>query len=663
MDTNKTEDNKINKTSLSKEASIKEKARKGLKDSSKTKNTNNSDLISKKAKATVSKKSKDLYVDVPLRKDVKGIPRAKLDVFSKQDSSNRDENEKKLNNKAKKDDKPTSRKINTKNESRPSHREDSRPTNRTPSKTSSLKNMKSQPTKKSSNSSSLKNKDKNTKSENKTIKNQKNASKSKTSSNSKTNKKSDSSSLSNSDKENKKTKGEKAKDSNNSIEKIVNLLQDRQLKGTLKYEDGKDIKKRRQRRIDPEKISKKNKEAKKYNSLLFKILNYKINAKFNIKLYYLLLLIIILVGLILFHNEVYDMNILKKNISNETVQSMDIVKPVHDESFDSNFIFVGDNLNDLDVINKTINKQPSLLEENNIVDISDDSLSDGYIKITIEDGLSATQIASLLDDKGLCDKNLFIDYVVENGFESKLRSGIYVIEKDSNVSDIVSSIIDYESTIVTIYAASTIDQVDKLLTSRKLIYSGDFYKACVNACEKKGLEFVEGYFSPAKYKITNDFDVNLLAETMLENTFKFISPYLKDIANSSLSINDIIIIASLIQGETQDANQMPIISSVIHNRLKKDMPLGIDATTRYELNDWQSELTQDIFEQLTPYNTRRVKGLPPSGICFSSSEAIYSAIFPKDTNYLYYIHDKEGNLITALDYDQHLRNIEERDNS
>ena len=176
------------------------------------------------------------------------------------------------------------------------------------------------------------------------------------------------------------------------------------------------------------------------------------------------------------------------------------------------------------------------------------------------------------------------------------------------------------------------------------------------------MNFVEGWFSPATYKITNDFDVNMFANIMLENTFKILSPYIKDIAKSGYSIDEIIIIASLIQGETQDVEQMPIISSVIHNRLEEDMPLGIDATTRYEIGNWSDELTQEILDKITPYNTRRKKGLPPGGICLSSKDALISAIYPKDTDFLYYIHDKDGNLITAYTYKEHLENIEKRDN-
>lgn len=355
----------------------------------------------------------------------------------------------------------------------------------------------------------------------------------------------------------------------------------------------------------------------------------------------------------------------KNNNSFNSIRAASIIEPKLTNGGESEYIYIGDSIKDLDSLNKTVEKIESNTLEGDVsvVNIEDENLSGDYIKLTIDKGLSALAIASLLQENGVCDKDLFLNYVVENNLETKLRSGTYLIKKNSSIKEIVLSIVETDFTTVTIYPASTIDQVDQILANRNMIKSGEFVEACTNACRERGLTFVEGWFTPATYKITNTFNVDLLASTMLDNTFKIISPYLKDIAKSGYSINDIIVISSLIQGETQDVSQMPIISSVIHNRLKKDMPLGIDATTRYELGDWTSSLSQEVLDKQTPYNTRRKKGLPPSGICFSSKDAIVSAIYPSKSDYLYYIHDKEGRLIPALDYNEHLKNIEKGDNN
>ena len=88
------------------------------------------------------------------------------------------------------------------------------------------------------------------------------------------------------------------------------------------------------------------------------------------------------------------------------------------------------------------------------------------------------------------------------------------------------------------------------------------------------------------------------------------------------------------------------------------MPLGIDATTRYELDDWTGDLPQSAYEKITPYNTRRQKGLPPSGIGCPSPASLESVLEPADTGALYYLHDKDGRLYTSLTYEEHLETYE-----
>ena len=78
---------------------------------------------------------------------------------------------------------------------------------------------------------------------------------------------------------------------------------------------------------------------------------------------------------------------------------------------------------------------------------------------------------------------------------------------------------------------------------------------------------------------------------------------------------EIVIVASLIEKEASIAEERAKVAAVIYNRLKEDMTLGIDATVRYAVDKWTGPLTTEDLEVDSPYNTRVVKGLPPTPIC------------------------------------------------
>ena len=118
-----------------------------------------------------------------------------------------------------------------------------------------------------------------------------------------------------------------------------------------------------------------------------------------------------------------------------------------------------------------------------------------------------------------------------------------------------------------------------------------------------------------------------------------------------------IIIASIIQKEAANVEEMPLVSSVIYNRLKKDMKLQMDGTLNYGQYSHVKITPQRIREDTSSYNTYMYKGLPPNPICSVSKEAIFAAIFPKATNYLYFVKNKNGTHTFSQNYETHLENI------
>ena len=151
---------------------------------------------------------------------------------------------------------------------------------------------------------------------------------------------------------------------------------------------------------------------------------------------------------------------------------------------------------------------------------------------------------------------------------------------------------------------------------------------------------LEGYLYPSTYIFYNQKPSE--KEIYTEMVKKFFSElsenYLKRLEVLGLSLEESVIIASLIEKETSLEEEKPLISEVIFNRLKMGMTLGIDASVSYGIKDFNGNLThKDLRNNENLYNTRVHKGLPPSSICNPSKTSLEAVIKPSQEGYLYYV--------------------------
>lgn len=169
------------------------------------------------------------------------------------------------------------------------------------------------------------------------------------------------------------------------------------------------------------------------------------------------------------------------------------------------------------------------------------------------------------------------------------------------------------------------------LDYNKLIY--EFYKMS---------PFKEGFLVPETYKIPIGISEKHLVYYLIN---------LSRVKNKALSKKifglwdenkwkEYLIVASIIQKEAANQKEMPIVSSVIYNRLKKGMKLQMDGTLNYGLHSHEKITPQRIQNDKSKFNTYKYFGLPNEPVCNPSFEAILAAIFPKKTNYLYFVRDK-----------------------
>lgn len=279
---------------------------------------------------------------------------------------------------------------------------------------------------------------------------------------------------------------------------------------------------------------------------------------------------------------------------------------------------------------------------------------DSPVAVEVIRGMGAGEVSRLFSP--FFDSDMFLSYLVGNDLTTSILPGKYLIDSSMTIEEAAALITQtVKSRSVTVYAGYTVDDTDEMLANRGLASRGDFLEACDALMKEYSLPFVEGYLMSGVYEFTNCYD---LAYRMLSATLDWFRSRAGALASSSLSMDETVKIASMVNRETQDADQMPVIAAVILNRYESDMPLGIDATTRYELDNWTGRLPQSAYEEITPYNTRRKKGLPPSGIGCPSPESLESVLAPSDTEALYYLHDKDGRLYTSSTYEEHLETYE-----
>lgn len=234
--------------------------------------------------------------------------------------------------------------------------------------------------------------------------------------------------------------------------------------------------------------------------------------------------------------------------------------------------------------------------------------------------------------------------------KNRVFTGEYQINQNETIFSIFQKILKGSKVIrkFTIPEGYTVKKIIEILNNNKLIFEE------ITEIPAEASVMPDTYFY--SFGNTKRYVLNQMSNEM-NKTIKNIACKNK----TSLSIKEILILASIIEKETGNIEEMPIISSVYHNRLKINMRLQSDPTVIYAISNGYGKMDRkltrkDLFFK-SPYNTYRNVGLPPGPICCPSKNAIFAAMFPKQTEYLYFVVNKERTAhLFAKNFKDHLKN-------
>lgn len=317
--------------------------------------------------------------------------------------------------------------------------------------------------------------------------------------------------------------------------------------------------------------------------------------------------------------------------------------------------------------------------------VSDDETSS--LKIKIEENMVGKNVFNLLEDSGAirsADIAYYFSRIKKLPMDFKI--GTYIISPSWNIDDIVLFLNDGKNAVdltvrlsfiegyrakdyAKLIADNTNLEYDEIMdywNDKNTIksYFDDYPFLTDEILNENAKCLIEGYLLADTYELYTETNLDAVTRKFFDNTLSFYNANKEEFNNCEFSIHEIFTLASIVQRESGNVEDMKLVSSVFHNRLQFGMNLQSSVTVCYSLDigqgseDWaQCEIKQDNRD---PYNTYQVPGLPPGPICNTGKNAIIAAMSPEESEYFYFIGDVcgDGTTYFAETYAEQIQNQE-----
>lgn len=289
------------------------------------------------------------------------------------------------------------------------------------------------------------------------------------------------------------------------------------------------------------------------------------------------------------------------------------------------------------------------------------------LRFEVPRGASAGQIAMQLEERGLIRSELGFRVLLRlSGEGGDLRAGEFPISPSMSAPEVLEALTEGPVWLhrITLPEGWTAREYAARLEAEGLGSARRYVELAYDPVFARSLgveaDSLEGYLFPSTYSLAKPVEEAEVLRKMVETLRENLPPDWKaGLEGKSLdSLHELLTLASIVEKETGTPVERPVIAGVFLNRLRKGMRLETDPTVIYGLGpDFEGNLTRAHLREHTPYNTYRIRGLPPGPIANPGLDAIRAVLDPAETDYLFFVSRQDGSHYFSEDYETHTRAV------
>jgi UPF0755 protein len=285
--------------------------------------------------------------------------------------------------------------------------------------------------------------------------------------------------------------------------------------------------------------------------------------------------------------------------------------------------------------------------------------------ITVLPGQNFKMIASQLVGAGIIRESLrFKVFARFKGYDKRIKAGEYKLSAALSPKQVLEIMVSGKVALykITIPEGYSLVQIAGIFSKMGLAEAPVFIKSATDPAIVSALgvdaDSLEGYLFPDTYLFPKGLPLDEILGTMVNRFLEIFSADWQERARQmDMSVHQVVTLASIIEKETGAAFERPLISSVFHNRLAKNMRLSSDPTVIYGIKNFDGNLTRKHLTTATPYNTYLNKGLPPGPIANPGLASLEAALYPAETDYLYFVSKKDSTHQFSTTFKEHNRAV------